>query len=336
MLLSSVRYLYDSLRNPEAWRLGYLDSGLGIKRRYKNFSNRWQPHLDRCRTLQSAWTRGMEPEANSRKSRLSIAVLGAGRLYDVNVPALLSRFSDIHLFDADPSARRDWRDLSKRLKAGAQLHEHIGDITGVIAKWSEALRAQAHKFQGNNRSMEARWACAIETIAHIPNDYSSPIAALTPPSTFRGSEQFDAILSINLLSQIPLPWQDRISNTLRHYFPKSWIEAHEEEWLLAYLNGAEMLYEQHLRDLADSDAAKIMLITDLEYVTSGFRNQNSEREYVAALGRIELTTKSTGERFSNYKVADYQEWTWDIEPRHRRSRRQITHRVGSFQLERSA
>lgn len=80
----------------------FINMGKGIESRYARCSEFWEPHLQ-C-------TRSFIAEHMRPGGRL--AILGAGRLLDVDLPALTPYFSEIHLFDADYSVIRAWREAS--------------------------------------------------------------------------------------------------------------------------------------------------------------------------------------------------------------------------------
>lgn len=216
------------------------------------------------------------------------------------------------------------------------MKEQLGDMTGLIAKWATELRSELGQIRRRELSIPERWRTVLEVIRAISRkSFDSPTSPI-PQSTFCIPFAFDALLSLNLLSQIPLAWQDQIALQLKTMFTNDWITEHEEEWLLAYLDGSELLIQQHLRDLAGAKSAHILLITDLEYISSpgDQRPGNKVREHVAALGRIELNEQTIKSHFPEYQLTHYHKWTWEIEPRHRSTVNSVNHLVGAFELAR--
>lgn len=95
MYVSPIAYWYFRLRHPK-YKL-YLDMGYGIEARFLRCQSYWTPHLEYSRNF-------IQHSCENLGDKESIAVLGSGRTYDVDVENLASQFKKVHLYDADPRA----------------------------------------------------------------------------------------------------------------------------------------------------------------------------------------------------------------------------------------
>lgn len=208
-------------------------------------------------------------------------MLGAGRLYDFDATTLPPRFRRLLLFDADPSCAPAWR---KQIPGTVEIAPRIGDLTGCLTRWQRVLSA--------NRT---GWTETLQFAAGIvqpPNDHATPFRA-------------DAVLSLNLLSQLPIAWQDMMEQHLTRRFGRARAKSNETEWLAAVEPGGRWIVEQHLRALVDSDATQILLITDIEY---------HDHEDRGARIMVQPALYDVPVALDGYTL-DWQEtWLWDISP----------------------
>ncbi len=265
-----LRYLAACLRYRDAAARRFLRGGLSIDERTRRLRAHWAAHHERSRAAQRRW------EAAGG----DLAVLGAGRLYDFETAALPPRFRRMFLFDADPSCEPAWR---KQL-ADVQIEPRIGDLTGCLTRWQRAL--------ASNRT---GWVETLRIAAGIVQpsvDRAIPLAA-------------DAVLSLNLLSQLPIAWQDMVEEHLTRRFGRARVKANETEWLAAVEPGGRWIVEQHLRALAASRAAHVLLITDIEY--HDHEDRGARVVVQPALYDVPL-------ELNGYTLHWQETWQWDISP----------------------
>lgn len=294
-MLNSLRFLSSSLRYPQAARFGFLVSGLAIERRRRRLAQFWDPHLEQSKACQRSWLESWRPDGR-------LAVLGAGRLFDVATEDLCKHFSEISLFDADPQCLRYWKREYKNLRSDAVFFNHISDITQVLEQRQSSLRTFLR------RSPE--WNQALEFLRSLA------ASADSPESEFLLHGEYDAILSINLLSQLPVYWQHIAEIELVRIFGKKHVAAREDEWLEALIPSARALINQHLRDLARSRAKSILLISDLRY-EHYYRDQQGGDviEQIDALYGVELTNHSQLQKlFPEFDSQLCAQWDWHIAP----------------------
>lgn len=264
----------------------------------------------RARKLAVHWrphqdrSRGAQARWSARGGRL--AVLGAGRLLDFE-HGLAERFERLRFIDADPLCVPFWR----RAHPG---HEP------VIADVASRLCLPRHS---------ASWQATLAEIA--AQQASKPEAEWL--------RDCDAVLSLNLMSQIPIAWQERVEAYLRKQFGPAFVKAHEEEWLAAVEPGARSLVEAHLSLLNWSGARDVLLITDLGYIEYKGNRRYSRRRWdpapdVRGLEAEDALYGIASPALSNYRRVETDEWHWHISPQGLESRAKGSiHVVGSFTFE---
>lgn len=258
------------MRYRDAAARRFLRGGLSIDERTRRLRAHWSPHHERSRAAQRRWEAVGE----------DLAVLGAGRLHDFDVATLTPRFRRLLLFDADPSCEPAWR---KQL-TGVDIEPRIGDLTGCLTRWQRVL-------DGNRTG----WADTLRLAAGIldaSRDRPMPFAA-------------DAVLSLNLLSQLPIAWQDTVEEHLTRRFGRARVKSNETEWLAAVEPGGRWIVEQHLRALAESRATHILLITDIEY---------HDHEDRGARIVVQPALYGVPVGLDGYTLAWQETWLWDISP----------------------
>lgn len=270
--------------------------GAGIDARYARCGAYWAKHIELCKTFQRL--------ALSAAPRLStVAVLGAGRLYDVDAALLLSKFDHVRLYDADPAAASSWR---KGPLSGAEAH--CVDLTGCFDEWRSAFRPAG-------RSPEA----LAESMARL----SSP----DPSGTI---ETADCVLSLNLLSQIPLYWRDHVEDLAsRLGIARDARGAYPEPLEGALLDSMRRLQAQHLTLLGASAARYVLLVSDTEFMY--YRKDSPHWQVEKAL----LEPLTILEESFDSERAD--SWLWHIAPQdvEQPGYGQI-HRVGAWSFSRKA
>ena len=304
------RYLAERLRHRDPAAARYLRQGLGIAEREKKLHKYWLPHLERTKAAQRRWAESL--------SGSDLAVLGAGRLFDFAADTLPARFKRLLLFDADPSCAERWHTLS-----GVQIEPLIGDLTGCIQHWQQDL----DRFYGG-------WD---ESLAHI--------AGIVQPADHAMLFAADAVLSLNLMSQLPIAWQDCVEDYLSRKFGERNVAGKESEWLLAAEPGAQWIVEQHLASLAVSGAGSILLVTDVEYAEyrggpNSVRWNQGVWDADAGL-RVDVTPALYGldpiALLPDYTLRWQESWLWDISPIGVESATcGTTHRVAAMAFDRNS
>jgi hypothetical protein len=149
---------------------------------------------------------GRALEANSRgQSRWAqeaygqwLTVLGAGRLLDLNSIDLLPRFQKLRLVDADPLCLAAWKNLPK------PVDPVFTDISLCLDGWLRALR-----------QVREPWPATLDII----RKHRAPVGYLAFGS--------DALLSLNILNQLQIVWQDAVETLLKQRFASASVTRHE-------------------------------------------------------------------------------------------------------------
>jgi hypothetical protein len=313
-----LRYLTARLTHRDAHTRRYLRMGLGIERRARELSVFWESHQENTRRAQRRW-------AETVSGRI-LTVLGAGRLFDFE-SGLASRFDSLRLVDADPLCRGAWDQLDR------PVEPVLTDVSSCIDQWTADLE-----------SLRLPWAETLDVIRR----HSEPVPAYSQPT--------DALLSLNLLGQLPVGWQDGVYAYLCRRFGRSFVDSHEEEWLDAVRPGNRMLIEQHLAAVERSGPMHVLLITDLQYVqyfgrkykrgrrenepvswsAGRWESSNGVRcEITPALEDIDLEAGAFARWMPSYQLEWSESWLWHISPMAVECRHCGTiHRVGAFALKR--
>jgi hypothetical protein len=196
--------------------------GRAIEQRYERCAGWWRRHLE----LTSSFIATRAPQA------ASVAVLGAGRLLDIDVGGLLSRCCTVHLFDADPSAVSRWRRVCGR-EYGKRVIGHTVDLTDTMQVWTKGLAA----------------AIRTDSLREFLDSCVAPVPAWA-------HEKFDGYISLNILGQIPLYWRDRVVGSAGALSGEQWLA----------LEGAMgRLQVAHMQGLELRPSAWSILVTDTEY-----------------------------------------------------------------------
>ncbi len=237
MLFKALQAYSDYWRYPAV--RDYVRMGYGIEARFRRCRTYWKRHLELSREFQ-------RQALNSLCSFDSVAVLGAGRLLDVAIDEIFGRFQRIDLFDADPSALRSWQALQKRFGAKRAINFSCCDLSGSIQSWSNKLRF----FLKHSKSREVSDLVSFlnELVLEKPREINS----------------YQCILSLNLLSQIPIYWRDRFYSYAADFWSLD-TDPHgrfEPALQQAFEHTQKRLEEQHLAMLAASQAALIVIISD--------------------------------------------------------------------------
>lgn len=299
--------------------VGYLNMGLGIEQRAQRLAPFWAEHLQRTRSAQARWAENIHGDW--------LTVLGAGRLLDFNKTVLLPRFRNFRLVDADPLCRAVWKKLPKPVDPVCL------DISGCLDGWIRHLKKTREPWSGMLNAIRA---------VRAPNAYT---------------DHCEALLSLNVLSQLQIVWQDRAEALLIRRFGADFVKQHETEWLDALRPASQTLVERHLAALEHSAAPNVLLITDLDYVeyhgvtfqedhwapppvewspeTGWSADEALTCELSPALEGVELNEEAFARWMPSYRLAWQESWLWHLVPlgTEKDQRAGKVHRVGAFALE---
>lgn len=238
--------------------------GRAIEGRYDRCRSWWRSHLDNTASYINAHV----PRAGS------VAVLGAGRLLDIDISLLLSRCERVYLFDADTSAAARWKAVCGR-QYGKRVVGCITDLTESMEGWTQGLKdARQQK----------------ELIAYLQS-CEAPL-----PTWSHGS--FDGYISLNILGQIPLYWRDRVLAAVRGISPEEWI---------ALESSMGRLQAAHIQGLAVRPGIWSILVTDTEYYF--YREHESAWRVESALYGVGKDTYS-----ATFSPKNGDTWLWHIAP----------------------
>lgn len=294
----------------------FLREGLGIEGRAKRLAAHWAGHQEATRAAQERWLEG----------GARLAVLGAGRLYDFSRKAG-ERYGRVRLVDADPLCRQGWAE-----EFGERHEAAIEDVTGCLAAWAERLRGME----------KVEWAEMLAVVREL--------RAEAPAAEWLAG--CDGVVSLNLLSQIAVGWEDRVQAELERRYGKERVRSREEEWLAAAEESGRRLVEGHLRMLNGCGAKRVLVVTDLEFVEYRGSMYEAGRWAEAPLawegewkGEAGLEcagsgalcgVEAPGEWMSEYEEAWAERWVWHIRPQGTEGERGCgeLHLVGAFGYER--
>ena len=316
-------YLIARLRywNPAVVR--HLKAGMGLERRARMLAPFWAEHMQRTRSAQARWA----VTTDFRGQWLT--VLGAGRLLDFNRTVLLPRFANLQLVDADRLCLHVWKHLPKPVEPVCV------DISGCVDKWLASLK----------KGKQQPWAETLETIRGKRAPQGSAYRA--------GGE---AVLSLNVLSQLQIVWQDGVEEYLEKRFGHDFVKSHELEWLDALRPAGQTLVKQHLAALERAAPTYVLLITDVEYLEykgvpyqadhwapppvewteeDGWCAETEvDCEVSPALEGVALNADTFAEWMPSYRLTWQESWLWHIAPLGTGPEQYgKVHRVGAFALE---
>lgn len=243
----------------------YVQMGQGIAGRSLRCQQWWAPHLALTKEFIQSNFQAVD----------KVAILGAGRLLDIDLSFVLKRCSEVHLFDLDPSAVHVWRkNLSKADRE--RTFFRCEDVTSCMRDWGRELRRASHR-QG-----------VAETLKN-----------LKAPTPYWATESFDGVISLNILGQIPLYWRDRVVTTYPEDLP---------DLLNGLCQSMAELQEQHILSVQDSPSSWGMIIADSEYYY--YREGSGVWEWEDAL--FQKATQPF--RAFVEKATSYSTWWWHLAP----------------------
>lgn len=230
----AIRYASLTRKNPEA--RDFISMGMGIEARRSRCKKFWKQHLELSKQFQ---IENLDKLPNINQ----VAILGAGRLFDVPIEYLNRRELDVSLFDADPGCADVWY---KR---------------GFIGNCNYDLSANFKVF--------CDWISKLVELdgATIPS-IASELGAFELAQPSLPQIKYDVIISLNLLSQIPLYYHDKLDAVLTARFGSGSDEdgRFSETLAEAWDNFAARLQQQHLELLLNHTKHLALLISDQSYL----------------------------------------------------------------------
>lgn len=251
--------------------------GFGIEARYLRCKQYWKRHLEYCKDFQ-------RKSVASCKGG-SVAVFGAGRLYDLNLDVLRENFNTIHFVDADPIAVSKWGEFERSLAATQKFNSQLVDITGSLSKWTAMLRS----------ALEGGGVLEPKIVQLLDS-----LQLGDPPNL-----KVDVSISLNILSQLGIYWRERVEALWHSYCggPDTDLPGPVEK---ALNRSIRRLEEQHLRMLSRNSASRIILLYD--WVFLYYRNDQAVWQKEQAL-ELEPEFNLPG-----FGLIHHDQWYWHIAP----------------------
>ena len=260
----------------------FVHMGRGIRGRYSRCREWWQPHLQ-C-------TKEFIRENISPCEQL--LVLGAGSLLDIEVDTLLNVCETIHLYDADHTCEEAWAAAAGK-EYGKRVQGHFADCTETLKRWSAGLSAAVRS-----------------------NTLSDFLASCVAPIPEWQGIQFQGVISLNLLGQLPLYWRDRVVKMKPNL---------TQEEIVSLTASMGRLQRAHLEGLAKRNSAWSILLTDTEYYF--YQTDSCEwRVEPALFGEVPQLV-----RHAYQGVGEAERWFWHVAPQYVESDDEgEIHRVEAF------
>lgn len=225
----------------------FLSEGFGIAARAERAKDFWRKHLELTIDFQRSAIQELDPKPQT------FLILGAGRLLDLDRKSMLSPGSHITLVDADPGVQPIWRAFVREAGSkGSSVRWVLDDITGRLAKWSQATRTWLQK---NRNGTPEEFIVFLRTLATYPREETKLL------------QPYEVVISLNLLSQIPIYWRERLIGILLKLRPEFTTDNHELLPDIESVNSdlCGLLQQEHLEDLKRLAARLLILVADQEF-----------------------------------------------------------------------
>lgn len=301
MDLRKVAGLLHKLTDPDI--TDFVEMGVGIEQRFERCRPYWGKHLDATKEFERTCV-SMPPNGSS------IAVLGAGRLLDLDLETMARMFQTIALFDIDPSVRTYWQ--AAQLRYGTAIQCHRVELTGSIQEWTKQLGTVLKKRRD---------------LAHL----CAFLNALEPNLDHNPVGEHGTVLSLNLIGQIPIYWRNRVHSMvwrkwgLHPNVPGNYPQEVEA----ALIHSMKVLELQHLDLLRYCARQKIILIGDTIYA---YHDRGQPLWQTEALHFEWQSLKLNG-----FELRLQDSWLWEISPQGiEQSEFGITHAVRGWEFVRSS
>ena len=313
-----IRLIGAAIRYPRLFEMSIPQQGLGLERRYERCSHYWAEHIDHCKNAQKKCLEELKA-LWPNKELLSLSIIGAGRLYDLDIGILREQTEKIFLQDADPLCSARWRSIFKADYVSSRCG--ISDITSVFEPWYLKIKKSSGKI-----SILEEFKKLSQSLNH---SYSEMLL------------KHDLILSQNILSQIPIYFLETTKSAVQKSSLKDKLISPKQLDDL-YREAKQFFINQHLQSLNSSPAKMILLTTDVsscEYVVDKLYSKNevspppvlfrehswspnnlSDRNLLSASYQnllepvIGPDLSELESIMTNYKATHTDTWTWHISP----------------------
>ena len=295
----SLQYALSKLLNPG--REDFISMGLGIEARAERCIDFWRPHLTCTKEFQRR-------QIESLDGSPTVSVLGAGSLLDIDTAMLKEKFSKISLFDANPLAKRAWRKFSRALDRDQEIDFSFEDVTSSLDFWTESLKDFLYRNRSTDTGKLANFLASLQC-CDLESDW----------------QHSDVIFSVNLLSQIPVYWRDRVHTIIKKYWNLDTDEdGRYDEALESSLEYTmRELQQNHLARISSSDAKLVVIISDVRFMY--YMKDHSRWRITPALylpNELKL---------NRFRLCDKSQWFWHIAPQDvEQSHHGVIHDVGAW------
>lgn len=331
-LTEIIRYLCAVTTGNLPGRRYFIEQGLGLERRQKEYGAFWQPYLSFADKQQEAFLRGEKFDA--------LTVLGAGRLYDLNLERLSRHFRNIELVDADGLCVPAWKRAVKRLAANEINYLFtVKEITGLFPAWTAAIKTiiKSHKLCA--RTKDAEFEKLIKSLEEHFTPFAESVKAgetthlghLLHDPEYRQSSR--VVFSQNILSQIGTFWFSILLRELERATSHDFLTKNESRLEKLNILTNRILYTKHFADLNATAADRIFITTDLE-ISHYWPDAND-----SATSDVfeEPITTLFAKHLPNYKTESSDSTLWHVKPAQSEGKDyEIIHRVGFFSLRKIA
>jgi len=300
----------------------------GIRRRYFKYTEAWQPHLNKSKECISNWLDKLE-------DKKELQVLGAGELLDFPNKEVLESFQRIYLTDINLKCSHAWKQLQSKLPK-TEIVPVFQDATLILKEWSRLFtNLNSNKIEDYLNYLEA-----------IPR---------TNPQQSHSFIKTKNIISLNLLSQLPIAWQEFVFSFLEKKFNKTYIKNYSDKILSSLTPCAHQLIESHLKGLVPIKNGSSLIISDMKYFFPeddsiipsiletdktvlipeiNFKNNTKKNSVVLeqdALFGYNLNKKNIL-KSPSIQVLPIKNWIWNLVPHNSILEKKELHLVTAFQI----
>ena len=299
--------------------------GRGILRRHKNYLKDWEPHLESTKSVFKSWL-------SKTTNKDSLNILGAGNLLDVPCPEVTGKFKKLFLSDIDINCLTTWR----KKFSNTNFQPVLQDISLTLDSWSNSLTTT--DFQNFGSFLE----------------FTKVLHKLTPPTSLSFIKTQN-VVSLNLLSQIPIHWQEAAFSIAKTRFNVSKNSEESDLLIQALIPTSSALIKSHLQSLLPiRKGDSSLIISDLKYFflpkevdEVKFKDKKDPLspnvDFVSTKsGQLSIFEQDALCSFSlknfldnlpsNVCMQTFDPWIWNIVPKDSRREKKESHLVVAFAL----
>ncbi len=270
-------------------KLGFRETSVGISGAQRENREGWWAHGQKNRAF-------IEQAIASCSGRKQVVVFGAGRAFDLPLPALAAAFERVVLVDIDGAALDEtvaatFKDPGVR----ARVETRVVDLTGINGTLVRGLDA-IFEGPGSAEEVEAK-------VAELCRSYR--LAGL--PRLLPASERPDLLVESCVLTQ--LAWPQRTYAERRHDQRfGAMSQAREARWSTAWAELGLRVQQDHLNALAGA-AEVVALTSDVLSRPTALDRSGSERPTGRQI--LPLGVGSLRERVPKaFRLGAQAAWTW--------------------------